>query len=413
MATIDFNSLVKLTASAEETFDQLKSKVTDAKFVKGSDEPLFGKSDLYWKPSANKTNTTEASFRIMPQSNVDIEILQDENNKDMDLGKNPNMYAGHNLCRMSYYNIWPKKGQINPFTGKKRSFGGKFVYLSPDNWIDDNSDTPKMIDDGFMKWLINDIYMAKYGHFTKGSPERTEGYKKFVAPFKPLDVMLANVLVLKDTTKPENEGKVWLYDIKQKTLQKKFFGDLETNDQTGSFLSTKDRHNRDKVAADIKDYGPEGCAVDLSLIYEIKTFGKWTGPVMDIKESEIEQHTNQTILEDINEFIFAGKGKDEEVMSFMNERMTESQSLLKYYDKAKYFVDSEQMIDEFCKMMEIDRKGNPLSEATSAEQSGITSTQAPAPDITSVIDDMNNNSEVTQSSESMEETLAKMMKGLD
>ena len=360
--------MAELAASSESALSKLHKQVNNTTFGGGAasdNEMILGGNELYWKPTPNKDlkpATTKAIYRFMPQPYCDAEALQNDTYDLID----KNQYNNHNFAVIPYYQTFQKK---NPSKGVK---GGKFECISPSLWGEDD----------LLKKMLIQIYMEKYGHLDKKdksqNAERQAGYAKWVGSgnahkgFGPKNAYLGNVLVLKDSTKPEYEGKVWLYNMTQKSYQKTFFGDLESGDTSGgSFIAQTDSFGDPKTPINVlnalsaaNENNPAGSAIALNLIYESSSFNPDV-LVPDLVNSKIQPHTEkgQTFIDDVCEFMFDGKNT-KAAKEKVEELWRSEHSLLKFYDREQYYIEPQKMVDNFCEFMNIDERGNTRKDQT-------------------------------------------------
>ena len=410
---LSLNQLTELAETSESAINKLQSQVNNTTFGGGGQdqELILGDSSYYWKPTPNsdvKPANTKAIYRFMPQPYVDVEALQNNTYDLIDAAQ----YNGLNFAVIPYYQTFQKKV---PSKGIK---GGKFECISPSLWGEED----------LLKKMLIEIYMEKFGKFDKGSDERKKGYAQWVGSgaahkgYGPKNAYLGNILVLKDSTKPENANKVWLYNMTQRSYQKAFFGDLESGDTSGSFIAQTDAFNEPKTPINVlnaltpgKENNPAGSAIELNLIYEPASFNKDV-LVPDLVKSKIKPYTEsgQTFIDDVSEFMFDGKS-GKKVQEKVDELWKSEHSLLKFYDRSKYYIEPQKQVDMFCEFMNIDEQGNTRKDQTisiGANSSTNTSESVTTSDDLDMLAGSGDD-EITSSASDMDDMLQSMINDIE
>jgi hypothetical protein len=392
---LDLNVLEQVSALSQQTFNTMQDKINEAGFSQGQQEDLFGDKSLYWKPIADadkKPASTQVIYRILPQPYSDVKAIEDGTFNI----ENIDQFKGLNFINIPYYQIYQSK------ISSKGIKGGKFECISPSLWGEED----------LLFKFIREVYNERYGHFTKGTPERKDGIANWLNKYKPKNTFKTNILVLQDTTMPERVGKVWMHDIDQFTLRKRFFGDTSTKDLAGSFLSTTDDFGDPIVPTDVlnavtpasKDVVAGG-AISLKLVYETKNFGRDDVLVTNFEKSKVEIHKHQTLYDDVAEFIT--KGNIKTAKQNVSEYWQQEHSLLKYYDRSQYYIEPQKMVDNFCEFLNIDDHGNTRKDQTITIGS---STKEITPAAT--IENKSDDTDIVNSTYDMDAMLDEMMNDL-
>lgn len=295
MAGIDFGALRAKRGGGN--IKQMKAQ------LERNGQTGFQKDERLWKPEASKSGTTSAIIRFLPIAKCDMEAAQDPESKVDELDLTP-------MAKVIKH--W--------FKGPS---GKSYIELSPAMFGDP---CPVREFDG-PKWSqvkkIEDEDLRKAKRAELGLDNRL-----------PRTEMYANILVIKDSTNPENEGQVMLWK----------FGN--------AVLKHLDRAQEPKFDHEEK-FDPfcpwEGANLVLNLEFEQKEFKGNKCWVPDYKQAKWDKP--------------APVGEDD----FIEELWGKSHSLAAFMDRSQV-KSYDELQKKLYKVMDCDEEGNAAGSEAAANK---------------------------------------------
>ena len=279
MTTVSFAELKKRQRSTSK--EDLKNKLN-------KETKSEGKDNRFWKPTMIKSSkggdvvgTSSDVIRFLPESYADLKLVAE--------GKFSELY-------------------LSPIFHRKHH-----AFQGPNGWYFEESRSMLIDENGSEEKCP--VYERVKPMWDEAKETENKTRQNKLKEYFTKSEHLVNILVIKDGSNPENNGKVFLFKL-TKAMKDKLDSCFESEFEDEETFNPFDLE--------------EGRAFELKLEYKTKSFGNYTGPVADYTKSKFQ--STSTPLADSEEEI--------------DEIMEQAHSFFSYLSKVKSEKELNEKLDK-------------------------------------------------------------------